>query len=159
MNSRSSKWFETSVRYERQMEDASQKKVTELYVVEALSFSEAEVMITQEMSSYVSGEFEVKNITPATYGEIFFSENANDFSLFPYKNHTLLFTLASGPCRRRGRHLRHSRCRSIGTTKDRLLPPCSRSNRRQSDPWRSLPAAPGKRRVNSRPAYCRNRRR
>lgn len=78
MNSRSSKWFEVSVRYERQMEDSSQKKVTELYVVEALSFSEAEVMITQEMSSFVSGEFEVKNITPAVYGEIFFSDNMND---------------------------------------------------------------------------------
>lgn len=78
MNSRTSKWFETSVRYERQMDDSSQKKITELYVVEALSFSEAEVMITQEMSSYVSGEFEVKNITPAAYSEIFFSENAND---------------------------------------------------------------------------------
>lgn len=78
MNSRTSKWFETSVRYERQMDDASQKKITELYVVEALSFSEAEVMITQEMTSYVSGEFEVKNITPAAYSEIFFSENVND---------------------------------------------------------------------------------
>ena len=78
MNSRTSKWFETSVRYERQMDDSSQKKITELYVVEALSFSEAELMITQVMSSYVSGEFEVKNITPAAYSEIFFSENAND---------------------------------------------------------------------------------
>ena len=62
MKSRTSKWFETSVAYERQAEQGLRKKVTELYVVEALSFGEAEVMITQEMSSYVSGEFEVKNI-------------------------------------------------------------------------------------------------
>jgi len=78
MRSRTANWFETTVRYERQMEDGMQKKISEIYVVDALSFGEAEEAITKEMSSYVSGEFEVKNINPAAYGEIFFSENAND---------------------------------------------------------------------------------
>lgn len=78
MRSRTSKWFETSIRYEKTMEDGMNKAVTELYVVDALSFAEAEESITKEMSSYISGEFNVKNITPATYGEIFFSDNAND---------------------------------------------------------------------------------
>lgn len=78
MKSRTAKWFETSIRYDKTMEDGMPKKVTELYVVDALSFGEAEETITKEMSAYISGEFEVKNITPATYGEIFFSENAND---------------------------------------------------------------------------------
>ena len=71
-------WFECLVRYERQMEDGMTKNVNEIYVVDALSFGEAEERITKEMSSYVSGEFQVKNITPAAYGEIFFSENVND---------------------------------------------------------------------------------
>lgn len=66
------------MRYERQMEDGMTKKVSETYVVDALSFGEAEEKITAEMSAYVSGEFEVRNITPAAYGEIFFSENDND---------------------------------------------------------------------------------
>lgn len=78
MRSRTANWFECVVRYERQMEDDMNKKVSELYVVDALSFGEAEERITGEMSAYVSGEFEVKNITPAAYGEIFFSENDND---------------------------------------------------------------------------------
>ena len=78
MRTRTANWFETSVRYERQMEDGMQKKVTETYVVDAFSFGEAEEAITKEMSAFVSGEFEVKNITPANYGEIFFSDNAND---------------------------------------------------------------------------------
>ena len=78
MKSRTAKWFETSIRYDKTMEDGMPKKVTELYVVDALSFGEAEETITKEMSAYISGEFEVKNVTPATYGEIFFSENAND---------------------------------------------------------------------------------
>lgn len=78
MRSRTANWYETSIRYEKTMEDGMQKKVTELYVVDALSFGEAEETITKEMSAYISGEFEVKNITPAAYHEIFFSENAND---------------------------------------------------------------------------------
>ena len=78
MRSRKANWFETTVRYERQTEDAGQKKVNELYVVDALTFGEAEETITAEMEPFVSGEFEVKNITPAAYGEIFFSDNDND---------------------------------------------------------------------------------
>lgn len=78
MKSRTSSWFETKVRYDKTMDDGTQKPVTEQYVVDALSFSEAEASITREMSSYVSGEFKITGITPAPYGEIFFSENDND---------------------------------------------------------------------------------
>ena len=78
MRSRTANWYETTVRYEKTIEDGTVKKVSELYVVDALSFGEAEEAITREMSAYISGEFEVKNINPAAYGEIFFSENAND---------------------------------------------------------------------------------
>lgn len=60
------------------MEDGMQKMVTETYVVDAFTFGEAEEAITKEMAAFVSGEFNVKNITPANYGEIFFSDNAND---------------------------------------------------------------------------------
>ena len=66
------------MRYERQMEDGIQKMVTETYVVDAFTFGEAEEAITKEMTAFVSGEFNVKNITPANYGEIFFSDNASD---------------------------------------------------------------------------------
>lgn len=78
MKSRTANWFETAIRYDKTMEDGMQKKVIEYYVVDALSFGEAEDTITKEMSAYISGEFEVKNITPAAYHEIFFSENDND---------------------------------------------------------------------------------
>lgn len=75
MRSRTSTWFECKIRYEKTMEDGSQKKVTELYVVDALSFTEAEASIIEEMSSYICGEFEVKDIKKAAYGEIFFSDS------------------------------------------------------------------------------------
>jgi hypothetical protein len=78
MKSRTSNWFETKIRYDKTMDDGTQKAVTELYVVDALSFSEAEATITEEMSSYVSGDFKITGITPASYGEIFFSESEKD---------------------------------------------------------------------------------
>ena len=78
MRSRTANWYETAIRYEKTMEDGLQKKVTEYYVVDALSFGEAEETITSEMSAYISGEFEVKNITPTAFHEIFFSDNDND---------------------------------------------------------------------------------
>ncbi len=60
------------------MEDGMQKKVTESYCVDALSFTEAENSITEEMSSYISGEFEVSDIRKASYKEIFFSDADSD---------------------------------------------------------------------------------
>ena len=82
MRSRTSTWFETRVRYDKVMEDGETKKVIEPYVVDALSFSEAEREITEEISHYVSGEFEVKAITPAVYSEIFFSDADSDDKWF-----------------------------------------------------------------------------
>ena len=56
------------------MEDGLQKRVSENYVVDALSFSEAEERIIEEMSSYISGEFDVIDIKKAPYKEIFFAD-------------------------------------------------------------------------------------
>ena len=74
MRSRTANWFECKIRYEKTMEDGLQKKVTEAYVVDALSFSEAEERIIEEMSSYISGEFDVADIKKAPYKEIFFAD-------------------------------------------------------------------------------------
>lgn len=70
-------WFECKVRYDKTMENGQQKKVTETYIVSALSFTEAEARIVEEMKPFVSGEFSVKNIRRANYKEVFFSMNAN----------------------------------------------------------------------------------
>ena len=78
MRNKTTSWFETKIRYDKTMEDGRSKKVTEVYAVEALSFSEAESFITEEMSHYISDEFDVKAITRAPYGEIFFSDADSD---------------------------------------------------------------------------------
>ena len=74
MRSRTAIWFECKIAYEKVMEDGLQKKVNEGYVVDALSFTEAEKRIMEEMSSYISGEFTIKDIKIAPYKEIFFSD-------------------------------------------------------------------------------------
>lgn len=75
MKSRIAQWFICKVRYVKMQEDGMHKKVTESYVIDAVSFTEAEERITEEMSAYISGEFEVKDISLAPFGEIFFDEN------------------------------------------------------------------------------------
>ena len=75
MRSKTAEWFETKIKFEKTMDDGQQKKVTEAYVVDALSFTEAEKRITEEMSSYISGPFDVTDIKKATYKEVFFSES------------------------------------------------------------------------------------
>ena len=78
MRSTTATWFECKIRYEKTMEDGLQKKVTEQYVVDALSFSEAEQRIIEKMSAYISGEFEITDVKKAQYKEVFFSDAAND---------------------------------------------------------------------------------
>lgn len=78
MRSRTAEWFETKIKYEKMTDDGTMKKVSEQYVVDALSFTEAEKRVTEEMSSYISGEYEVANIKKAAYGEIFFSDIDTD---------------------------------------------------------------------------------
>lgn len=78
LRSRTSTWFECKVRYEKTQEDGSDKLVNELYVVDALSFTEAEASIIDNMAVYVSGELKIANINPANYNEIFFSGNDDD---------------------------------------------------------------------------------
>ena len=76
--SRTGKWFECIVRYDRQQEDGLTKKVTESYIVNALSFTDAEARIFSRMEAYVSGDIEVKNINPCPFKEVIFSDVPND---------------------------------------------------------------------------------
>lgn len=53
------KYFETGVRYDKTLENGVMKPVTELYIVNAVSFTECEKIITEAMQPYMSGDFEV----------------------------------------------------------------------------------------------------
>ena len=72
-------WFECKIRYEKTLENGMVKKVTEPYLVDALSFTEAEARIIEEMKPFISGEFTVSDIKRANYSELFFcDEDAAD---------------------------------------------------------------------------------
>lgn len=85
MRSVNKRWFETIVRYDKTVESGETKKVNELYVVDALTFGEAEESITDVLASYISGDFDIKNINPAPYSEIFFSDSDTDDKYYRVK--------------------------------------------------------------------------
>lgn len=75
MTTKTSQWFECKVRYNQMQETGLLKKVTEQFVVEALSYTEAEAAIIKEMKPFVSGDFEIAGIKPAAYRDVCFSED------------------------------------------------------------------------------------
>ena len=64
-------FFECKIRYEKVMEDGKNKKVTEPYLVDALSFTEAEKRIIEEMKPFITGEFTVESIKRYNITELF----------------------------------------------------------------------------------------
>lgn len=78
-------WFECKIRYEKVMENGMQKKVTEPYLVDALSFTEAEARIIEEMTPFISGEFTVSDIKRANYSELFPSDEESADRYFKCK--------------------------------------------------------------------------
>ena len=82
MKSKVSKYYEVKIQYQKMQEDGREKKVTEQYVVEALSFTEAESRIIEEMTPYISGEFDVVSEKIAPYNEIFLSDRTDDDKWF-----------------------------------------------------------------------------
>ena len=83
-----STWFECSVIVPKVQDDGNVRNVNEVYTVDALTFTEAETRITDEMQPYVAnmvGGFSIKNINPAQYKEIFFSEDKKDDRWFKVK--------------------------------------------------------------------------
>lgn len=74
-------WFECKVRYDKLQENGSAKKVTEPYLVDALSFTEAEARITEEQTPFISGEFSVSAVKRTKISEIFWNESGDRWYL------------------------------------------------------------------------------
>lgn len=70
-------WIKTSVRFDKTMENGSIKKVTEPYLVDALSFTEAEARIIEEVTPYISGEFTVSAVKKSKVSEIFWDASGD----------------------------------------------------------------------------------
>ena len=71
-------WFECKVRYDKTMETGLLKKVTETYLVDALSFTEAEERFLEEIEPMMSGEYSISDIKRAKIAELFESIDSSD---------------------------------------------------------------------------------
>jgi len=71
-------WFECKIRYDKTMEDGKIKKVTETYMVDALTFTEAERRFLEEVEPFMSGDYEVAGIRKARIAELMESNDGND---------------------------------------------------------------------------------
>lgn len=76
-----SNWFECKVRYDKVQENGAVKKVTEPYLVDALSFTEAEARITEEQTPFISGDFSVSAVKRTKISEIFWDETGDKYYL------------------------------------------------------------------------------
>jgi hypothetical protein len=74
-------WFECKAQFDKMMENGSLKKVTEPYMVDALSFTEAEARIIDELTPFVSGGLEIKAVKKTRTGEIFWDDSADKWYL------------------------------------------------------------------------------
>lgn len=72
-----SNWFETKVRYDKMMENGMQKKVNEPYMVDALSFTEAEARTIEELTPFISGDFSISAVKRTNISEIFWDDSAD----------------------------------------------------------------------------------
>lgn len=85
MRTKTAEWYECKIQYLKTMDDGKGKNVTEIYVVDALSFSEAEARFVEAMKPYISGDSKVIAMAIARYDEIFFSEDEKDDRFFKAK--------------------------------------------------------------------------
>lgn len=72
-------WFECTVSHEKTMENGTQKKVREKFLIDSLSFTEAEARIIEELRPYIAGEFTIADIKRAKLSELFFNENGDRY--------------------------------------------------------------------------------
>lgn len=70
-------WIKTSVRFDKTMDNGAIKRVTEPYLVDALSFTEAEARIIEEVTPFISGEFTVSAVKKSKVSEIFWDETGD----------------------------------------------------------------------------------
>ena len=73
--------FECKVAYHKIVENGLQKKVTDTFMVDALSFTEAEARVIEEVTPYGSGDMDVASVKKTKISEIFRDDTADKWYL------------------------------------------------------------------------------
>ncbi len=74
-------WFECKVKFDKLQDNGSVKKANDAYLVDALSFTEAESRIIEMITPYMSGEFSISAVKKTKISEIFWDESGDRFYL------------------------------------------------------------------------------
>ena len=61
------------------MENGVVKKIVEPYLVDALSCTEAEARVTEELTPFISGDFRISSVVTTKIAEIFWDETGDKF--------------------------------------------------------------------------------
>lgn len=72
-------WIEVRARYDKMMENGVVKKIVEPYLVDALSCTEAEARVTEELTPFISGDFRISSVVTTKITEIFWNESGDKF--------------------------------------------------------------------------------
>lgn len=72
-------WVEVKVRYDKMLENGTVKKVTELYLADAISCAEAEAHVTEELRPFISGDFAITSVVTTKISEIFWDATGDKF--------------------------------------------------------------------------------
>lgn len=72
-------WIECKVRYDRLADNGATRRVTESYLVDALSCTEAEARVTEELSPFISGDFRITSVVTTKISEIFWDASGDRF--------------------------------------------------------------------------------
>ncbi|MDO6490523.1 MULTISPECIES: DUF4494 domain-containing protein [unclassified Cellulophaga] len=99
----SATWYECKVKYRKMSDTGAQKVTTEPYLVDAISYTEAETRINEEMKAYISDEFKITNIKVANFAEIHPFENTDRW--FKSKVSLIAFDEESGKERKTNMYL------------------------------------------------------
>jgi hypothetical protein len=73
------KWYVVRVKFTKQLDNGAFKRVTEPYLVSAMSFTDAEARIYEELGEIIRGEFSIVGVTPKNYEDIFSYETQNEY--------------------------------------------------------------------------------
>ncbi|GHA33785.1 hypothetical protein GCM10007103_14170 [Salinimicrobium marinum] len=73
----SATWYECKVKYRKTHETGEQKVTTDTYLLDAVSYTEAESRITEEMKAYTNEDFRIMNIKVANFAEVHPFENSD----------------------------------------------------------------------------------
>ena len=99
-------WYECKIKYRKTDDNGVQKMTSEMYLVDAATYTEAEARITEEMSAYISEEFKITTIKTANFSEIHPFENCDRW--FKSKVSLIAFDLIS--------NILHTLCTKLSET-------------------------------------------